>query len=61
MLTGRQLGLRLRNDELYGILAQLDPSSSGWIVYSDVVYDLAAMLLQLVVQNTLEVFLCVYT
>ena len=63
MLAGRNLGLRLKNDELYGLLGQLDPNNSGWVVYGDVIYDLAATLLQLVVQNALEVFcvcLCVY-
>lgn len=62
MLAGRNLGLRLKNDELYGLLGQLDPNNSGWVVYGDVIYDLAATLLQLVVQNALEVFcvcLCV--
>lgn len=61
MLAGRNLGLRLKNDELYGLLGQLDPNNSGWVVYGDVIYDLAAMLLQLVVQNALEVFcVCLY-
>ena len=56
MLAGRNLGLCLKNDELYGLLGQLDPNNSGWVVYGDVIYDLASMLLQLVVQNALEVF-----
>ena len=60
MLTGRNLGLRLKNDELYGLLGQLDPNNSGWVIYHNVIYDLAAMLLQLVVQNALEVCVCVY-
>ena len=60
MLAGRSLGLRLKNDELYGVLGQLDPNSSGWVIYGNVIYDLAAMLLQLVVQNALEVFVCLF-
>ena len=59
MLAGRSLGLHLKNDELYGVLGQLDPNSSGWVIYGNVIYDLAAMLLQLVVQNALEVFVFV--
>ena len=49
------MGLCLKNDELYSILAQLDPNNSSWVLYSDVLYDLAAKLLQFVVQNTLQV------
>ena len=63
MLAGRHLGLHLKNDELYGLLGQLHPNNSGWVVYGDVIYDLAAMLLQLVAQNALEVFcvsMCVH-
>ena len=44
---------------MYGIVAQLDPNNSGWVLYGDAIYDLAAMLLQLVVQNTLEVVIIV--
>ncbi|XP_065910891.1 uncharacterized protein [Dysidea avara] len=54
VLTSRQLGLRLNNDEMQDLIVQLDPNNSGWTVYGDVVYELATMLLQLVTQNTLQ-------